>query len=811
MNTLLQDIRFALRSFAKSPGFTLTALLTIALGIGANTAIFSVVNGVLLRPMPFGDPDRVVLVGHRYTGSFQLETGVSGAGYRFYTEQNRVFEHTAGFSGWQANLAAGDEPERLAGQRASAGYFATLGIAPIVGRSFTPDEEQPGNDNVVILSEGLWARSFGRDRGIVGRPITVNGQAHTVVGVMPNGFQFGVDPIMIWKPLVLTPDQLAPQCWGCEFMGMLARLKPGTSLDAASADLNRLAQLVRENPASGRDSSWGLYTAVASERVVQSVRPALLVLMGAVGFVLLIACANLANLLLARATARQREIAIRTAMGAGRRRLARQLLTESLLLAIVGGGFGLFLAFLAVRALVASNPVNLPRIDAVGIDGRVLLATVLATVLLGILFGLAPAIHAGKAAVHGMLKEGTRATNVAGGLRATLVVSEIALALMLLIGSGLMLKSFRKWVAVDPGFTPERVLTFHLALPPAKYPVPAQQATFLNRLRTELATLPGVTAVGANVALPLTNHNWTRSFSVEGFTPPPRQNGPWGDFAVVTPGYFEAMGIPLIKGRTFQETDLANGRQVAVVDEVLAKKYWAGDDPIGKRVSYSSDSTGKPIWIDVVGVVGHVMQNSPRDDEHTQLYRPLDQMPVGTMGFVVKTRGDPAAATASVRRLVLSLDPQLPIFMVDPLTELVSGSSSQPRFLSLLLSLFAAVAATLAAVGIYGVMSYTVARQTHEIGIRMALGAEVSTVRRLVLNRGLLLAGLGIAVGVGGALVLGRVLATQLFAILFQTKALDAPVFAAVAAGLVAIALAATWIPARRATRVDPMIALRTE
>jgi putative ABC transport system permease protein len=594
-------------------------------------------------------------------------------------------------------------------------------------------------------------------------------------------------------------------------MGMLARLKPNTTIQAAGTDLSRIAQLVREQSASSRDSSWGLYTKSASEQIVGSVRPALLVLMGAVGFVLLIACANLANLLLARATARQREIAIRTAMGAGRSRLARQLITESLLLALIGGGLGLFLAWVAVKALVSSNPVNLPRIDAVGIDGTVLLATALATILLGLLFGLAPAIHAGKTAVHGMLKEGTRSTNVGGSLRATLVVSEIALALMLLIGSGLMLKSFRKWVAVDPGFEAERVLTFGVSLPPAKYATPPQQLAFLDRLRTEIAALPGVEKVGGNVSLPMTNNNWTRSFNVEGFTPAPGQNGPWGDFRIVTPGYFEAMGIPLIKGRTFDETDVRDGRGVAIVDEVTVKKYWPGQDAVGKRVGYGQDSLGNPRWFDVIGVVGHVMQNSPRDDEHTQLYRPLAQSTQAQMGFAVKTRGDPATLIQPVRRLVLSLDPLQPIFSAEPMTAKVSGSSSQPRFLSLLLSLFAAVAATLAAVGIYGVMSYTVARQTHEIGIRMALGAEVTNVRRLVLTRGLVLAGLGIAVGLGGALVLGRLMATQLFAILFQTKALDATIFGVVAAGLVAIALAATWIPARRATRVDPMIALRTE
>jgi len=807
--TLFQDIRYALRSFSKSLGFTVTALLTVALGIGANTAIFSVVNGVLLKPLPLGEPERIVLVGHRYK-QLNLETGVSGAGYKFYSAQNRVFEKSAGFAQWQANLAADGEPERLLGQMATADYFATLGITPIVGRAFTPEEEQIGSDKVVILSEGLWARSFGRDRGVVGKSIVINGEGYVVVGVVSNGFQVGIDPIAIWKPFAFRPDQISPSCWGCEFMGMVARLKPGTTLEAAQADLERLAEMVRQDAATFRDSNWGLYTKLATEQVVGGIRPALLVLMGAVGFVLLIACANLANLLLARATARQREIAIRTAMGAGRGRLARQLLTESLLLALVGGGLGLILALVAVKALVASNPVNLPRIDAVGIDASVLLFTGGITLALGILFGLAPAIQAGRPAVHGLLKDGARTSHHAGGLRSTLVVSEVALALVLLIGSGLMLKSFRKWIAVDPGFDPERVLTFGISLPPAKYPEQAQQRAFFDRLRTELAAMPGVERVGGNIALPMTNNNWTRSFNVEGFTPAPNTSGPWGDFRVVTPGYFETMGIPLIKGRTFTESDIAGGRDVAIVDEVLARKYWPDSDPIGKRVGFGQRD-GQPVWFDVVGVVGHVMQNSPKDDEHTQLYRPFAQASFGQMGLAVKTRGEPLDLVPAVRRLVLSLDTQQPIFMVEPMVARVSGSSSQPRFLSLLLGLFAAVAATLAAVGLYGVMSYTVAQQTREIGIRMALGAEVASVRRLVLNRGLILAGIGIAVGLGGALVVGRVMATQLFEILFQTRIMDPPVFLAVAAGLVAIAVAATWIPARRATRVDPMVALRSE
>jgi putative ABC transport system permease protein len=399
MTTFWQDIRFALRSFRKSPGFTATALITVALGVGANTAIFSVVNGILLRPLPLGEPERIALVGHRYK-SVNLDAGVSGAGFRFYQQQNRVFERTAAFTGWEANLARDAEPVRLVGQRATAEYFAALGVTPILGRGFTPDQEVPGQDKVVVLSEGLWTRDFGRDRAIVGKPIIINGENHLVVGVVPNGFQFGTDPVAIWKPLAFSQQDVDPGCWGCEWMGMVARLKPGIALEAADKDLERMAALVRENPTAGRDPDWGLYSRPITEAVVGNIKGALYVLMGAVGFVLLIACANLANLLLARATGRQREIAIRTAMGAGRGRLARQLLTESVLLSVLGGAAGLVLAYAAVKGMVASNPVNLPRMDAVALDGRVLLFTGGITILLGLLFGLAPAIQAAPPAQH---------------------------------------------------------------------------------------------------------------------------------------------------------------------------------------------------------------------------------------------------------------------------------------------------------------------------------------------------------------------------------------------------------------------------
>ncbi|HET9274448.1 MAG TPA: ABC transporter permease [Gemmatimonadales bacterium] len=802
MSSLLKDLRYALRSFRKSPGFTLTAILSVALGIGANTAIFSVLHGVLLRPLPFDRPDGLVTVGHNYT-QINLRTGVSAVGFRHYQKEGRHFTRSAAFTSWAANLTLDGRPERLLGQRATADYFATLGVQPVLGRGFLPEEEQPGADRVVILSEGLWVRAFGRDRGVLERTLVINGEGHRVVGVVRNGFEFSAEPVAIWKPLAFQPDELT--CWGCEWMSMVARLRDGATLGDASTDLERIAAQVRAMPGTYRDSTWGLYARSSREALAGDIRPALLVLMGAVGLVLLIACANLANLLLARATTRQREIAIRTALGAGRWRLARQLLTESLVLALLGGAAGLGLAALASRAFVAANPINLSLIESVGIDPAVLLFTLGLSLLFGLLFGLAPAVQASRPALEGILKEGGRSSRSGRGLRSSLVVSEVALALVLLVGAGLLLRSFMKWTAVDPGFAAEGVLTARLALPPARYDTPEKRVLFAQTLLRNVAAVPGVEAVGGNGALPMSGENWTRSFNVEGYQPPRDQNGPWGDFRIVTPGYFDALRIPIVRGRDFAETDALGAPEVAIVDEVLARKYWPGQDPIGKRVGFGNAEN--PRWVEIVGVVGHTMQNNPREDQRTQLYVSYAQLPEGQLGLVLRTRGDPITLAPQLRQSVLGIDPEQPIFDVRTMQDRLSASSAEPRFLSLLLGVFALVAATIAAVGIYGVMSYLVVQQTREFGIRLALGADPGHVRGYVLRRGLVLSGLGVAAGLAAALGLGR-LVTR---VLFDTSPSDPVVLSAVIALLVGVAVLAAWLPARRATRVDPIVALRTE
>ncbi len=806
LRDFVADLRYALRALRKAPGFATIAILTLTLGLGATIALFSVVKGVLLTPLPFQQPDQLVLIGHQYTGQVQLHTGVSAAGFRYYQKEARAFAGMAAVSGWDANFTTGDEPVRLRGQAVAEDYFSTLRAPMVLGRGFTRAETEPGADHEVVVSTSLWRRRLGGDPAIVGKTLVLNGEGYQVVGVAGQGVEFGAEPTEIWKPITFTPDQL--QCWGCEFMGLVARLAPGTSLEAAQADLDRVAREVRQLSGSFRDEQWGLWVNRLSDELYGSARTPLLVLLGAVGFVFLIACANVANLLLARATTRAREVAIRTSMGASRGRLTRQLLTESLVLAVSGGVGGLLVAWGAIRLLVTHGPASVPRLELVQIDGTVVAFGALLALGTPLLFGLGPAWSAARANLHGLMKDAGRATG--GGLgrfgvRAALVVSQVALSLVLLIGAALMVRSLRRWLAVDPGFDGQHVLTFRLQLPEASYPTGPKQVAFYSEFERSLAALPGAEAVGGSVAMPRTGADWTRSFRVEGFDPGPTGASPWGDFRIVTPGYFRALGIRLVKGRGFENGDDAEARRVAVVDDVMAERYWPGQDPIGKRIGLGGDD--RVSWYDVVGVARHVIQNTPRDDRRTQFYVALAQMPGSRLTFAVKAKGEVQGLEASVRAALRRLDPAQPIFAVKPMSALMADSASQPRFLMAMLVLFACVAGTLAAIGIYGVMTFAVSQETREIGIRLALGAGAGRVRGLVLRRGLALAGTGVVFGVVASLATGRLLASQLF----QVSPSDPVTLAGVALGLVTVAAGACWVPARRATTVDPLTALKAD
>jgi putative ABC transport system permease protein len=650
---------------------------------------------------------------------------------------------------------------------------------------------------------------------VVGQSLSLNGEPYEVVGVMPEGFRDVFNrAVELWRPIVFTPDELADGDRTREYLNLVARLKPGVPLAQAGAEVHTLAQQLKGQYPDAYSGDWTLLVTPLSQRAIGPVRPALLVLLGAVGFVLLIACANVANLLLARAAARSKEIAVRTALGASRERLVRQLLTESLLLALAGGVLGLGLAFWGVRSVAALNPGNLPRADEIGVDASVMLFTLAVSVLTGLLFGLAPAVQTSAVDLHGALKEGGRGSaGDRGGqsLRRMLVVAEVALALTLLTGAGLLVKSFARLQGVSPGFDPDQVLTFNLALPPARYPSDTQQIAFYDQVLPALASVPGVRAAATTSVVPFGGNWTTASFEVEGYQPPKGEPNPWGDLRIVSPGFFEALRIPLRAGRVLSDQDRAGSRLVAVVDDELARRYWPHADPIGKRITYgppagSADTTARE-WIEVVGVVGHTKHEGLDAENRVQVYLPYAQRGTPFLTVVLRTAGDPSRYTGAARRAVQSIDPDLPIANPRTMDELIAQSVGQRRLSMLLLSVFSGVAMVLASIGIYGLMSYSVAQRSRELGVRIALGAARADVLRLVLRQGMALALIGIAVGVGAAFALTRVIASQLYGV----TATDPATFALVAVLLAATALAANLIPAVRATRVDPAVVLRDE
>jgi putative ABC transport system permease protein len=815
MDSLLQDIRYSLRRLLKSPGFSLVVVLTLALGIGANTAIFSAVNAVLLRPLAYADPGRLVTIEHLYPSLGGLKAPVSVPGFRDYQARGRSFQSMAVENGWAANLTGVGEPVRLQGARVTGRYFVTLGVPALVGRGLVPGEDSAGREHVVVLSQGLWQRLFGESRSVIGRSLMLNGESYEIVGVMPREFRDVFNrAVELWAPLVFGPEEFADDRRTNEWLNLVARLRPAVPVEQAVAEMRTMGEQLKRQYPDQYSEDWSLVTTPLAQRTVGNVRPALLVLLGAVGFVLLIACANVANLLLARAAARSKEIAVRTALGASRDRLVRQLLTESLLLALAGGVLGLFLAYWGVRSVVALNPANLPRADEIGIDAPVTVFTLFVSVLTGLLFGLAPAVHASTTDLHGMLKEGGRGSAGSRGgqeLRRMLVVAEVALALTLLTGAGLLVKSFARLQGVDPGFDPDHLLTFNLSLPAARYASDTQRVAFFDQVLPAIAAVPGVRAVGATSVMPFGGSWSTRSFEIEGYQPPPKQPGPWGDVRTVSHGFLETLRAPLRRGRPLSPQDRTGAPRVAVIDEEFVRRYWRNDDPIGKRLTFGppagATDTSAREWITVVGVVGHTKHEGLDAESRVQIYLPYPQQPPPSLAFAVRTAGDPTQYVNQMRRAVRSVDSDQPISAVRTMDELISLSVGQRRLSMLLLSLFSGIALVLASIGIYGLMSYSVTQRARELGVRIALGASRGDVLRLVLRQGMSLALLGITIGVGAAVALTRLIESQLYGV----RATDPATFLGVALLLGATALAANLVPAVRATRVDPAVVLREE
>ena len=808
MGTLWQDLRYGARVLWKNPGFSLVAIFALALGIGANSAIFSVVNAVLLRPLPYEHPERLVRVG----GACKIESICTFSPPDFFDwrERSTAFESIAAVDGTSPSLTGGGEPVRLNGQRVSPGFFRTLRVAPALGREFTGQEEQRGNHRVAILSHGLWQRRFNSDPEIVGRRIELNGEGFAVVGVMPEGFeppQFGgrdeAKPD-IWVPFAPDLSQ-----WGRDGRSVdaaVARLKPGVAPAQARAEMESIAgQLQQQYPRTNKNA--GVRLASLQEQLVGRARPALLVLFAAVGLVLLIACANVANMLLARASGRTREMAIRTALGATRPRVVRQLLTESLLLAALGGGCGLLLALWANDYLPTLSAGALPRVEHVVLDARVVLFTLAVTLLTGAFFGLAPALQASQVDLNERLKEG--GLSLAGGAarrrtQSLLIVSEIAVSLVLLVGAGLFVKSFVRLQQVDPGFDPHNVVTLNVFLPGTRYPENAQQSAFFEQVLERVSSLPGVEHAGVTSNLPVSGNYDQLPLYVEG---QPVTNA--GDAAqteryMVSADYFKALGVPLVAGRGFTPRDGAGAQQVAVVGEAVARAYFNGGAAVGSRIKIGDPENP---WLTVVGVARDVHQYGLDAAPNFQVYVPHLQSPSQAMTFVVRGAGDAASLASSVRAQVWAVDANQPVYDVKTMRELLAESTAARRFNMILLGLFAAVALALALVGVYGVMSYTVAQRTHEIGVRMALGAQGRDILRLIVGQGMTLVAAGVLVGLAGSLALARTVG----GLLYGVSSNDATVIASVSLLLAVVALAANYLPARRATKVDPMVALRYE
>ena len=806
MDTLRQDLAYALRRLRQAPGFTAVAVATLALGIGANGAIFSVVNAVLLRPLPFEEADRLVRVSQIW----------KGASTDVYSPQNfldveaaaRSFESLAVFDSSGITLTGRGQPSRLEGTEVSATFFDTLRVRPAYGRTFTAGENEPGHNKVAVLGDALWRARFAADPAVVGQTVQLNREPYTIVGVAPAGFAFP-DRTEIWTAMEYD-KRFRTQSRGAWYLGVIGRLRPGVTLDHARQEVATIhARLARVYP----DADEGVGGTVASlqESMVGDSRRALLVLLGAVGLVLLIACVNVANLLLARMAARESELAVRTALGASRLRLMRQLLTESLTLSVLGGAAGILLAAFSLDTLLALQPQGVPRLAEVSVDRAVVALAAALSVFTGLLFGVFPALQMARRPTAERLREGSRGVLSGRGhrMRSGLVIGQMALAMMLLAGAGLLLRSFTQLRRVDPGFRSENVLTFRLSLPDSAYKDDAARLAFHDRLMTRLGALPGVRTAAGIMGVPLGGIRFNLSFEVKGHPPLPFAQQPSMEIRVVTPEYFRAMGIPVRRGRAFEARDGAGGPQVALISEAAARRHFPGEDPLGQFITLGwGRGEGKPkVGGEVVGIVGDVKDRGLAEEKPPEMYVPYAQVPTDTMDIVLRTHVAPRSLVPSVERVVRELDPELPVARVATLDEVVARSISEPRFYMVLLGAFAAMAVFLAALGIFGVLSYSVVQRSREIGIRVALGAHPRDVLRMVLGQAASLAVVGVLAGLAGALALSRAIGS----LLFELSPTDPLTLGSMAVLLGSVALLASYLPARRATRVDPLIALRSE
>ena len=805
---LLHDLRYAARIQLKNPAFTIVAVIALALGIGANTAIFSVVNTVLLRPLPYKDPDRLVMVWEDATKAGFPRDVPTNANFIDWRDQNQVFEGMAAIADESFNLTGAGDPERLEGRRVSANLFPMLGVEPQIGRVFSAAEDQPGSQRVVLLSYGLWQRRFGGDPSIVGKPLTLNGESHTVVGVMPARFQFPTSDDQAWVPIAFTPQQAASR--NRHYLQVIARLKPGVTLAQAQTEMSTIAtRLEQQYPQSNAD--LGATVTSLHEHLVGDIKPALLILLGAVGLVLLIACANVANLLLARAAVRQKEIAVRIALGARRLRLVRQFLTESVLLSTLGGIVGLAIAFTGLVLLRTFIPENISQAREISIDLKVLGFTLFVSVLTGVIFGLAPAIQAVRFNQSETLKEGGRDAATGGSgkrLRSVLVMAEVAISLVLLIGAGLLINSFLRLRNVDPGFRADNLLTMKIVLPEPKYEDFERRQAFYTDLVQRVESIAGVRSAAVTTNLPLYRQGNSITVRIEGRPEPPPGQEQVVVTRIISPGYFDTMTIPLLSGRKLNDQDVATSRNAsAVISETMARRFWPNEDPVGKRLA-AGRVTSDEDWINVVGVVKDVRQFELTAEPRPQMYLSYRQAGFfAPRDLVVKTDIEPTSMAATVRNAVWEIDKDQPVSDIRTMEAILADSIARQRFSMLLLAIFAGVALILAAVGIYGVMSYSVAQRTHEIGIRMALGAQTGAVLKLAVGYGMKLVIVGIVVGLIAAFALTRLMSTLLFGV----TATDPTTFTLISLLLVGVSALASYIPARRATKVDPIIALRYE